>query len=150
MECRLQQRPGVDWHAQVYLRIETDADGARLRDINERPFGDPLTSKEDLETMLRRAQLAILNPTVGPERFVGLAVQATGENDGTFDQSKQLAFSSNVVCVTVWGPDVPDLSFIDLPGTSSTSVKVLLSILIHLSGYRHYTERSRAWKHGGR
>lgn len=33
--------------------------------------------------------------------------------------SNQLTFSSNVVCINVSGPDVPDLSFIDLPGVWS-------------------------------
>lgn len=118
MECRLQQRAGSEWHCQVFLRIETDNDGIRLREIHEIPFGSPLTSKTELETMLRRAQLAVLNPAISPERFVDLNVDLPASYENSLDFTDQLAFSSNVVCVTVWGPDVPDLSFIDLPGES--------------------------------
>jgi hypothetical protein len=30
--------------------------------------------------------------------------------------TQQLSFSENVVCLDICGPDVPNLSFIDLPG----------------------------------
>ncbi|KAF8311941.1 hypothetical protein DL93DRAFT_2060395, partial [Clavulina sp. PMI_390] len=115
MECRLQQRSGSSWHCQVYLRLESDQDGNKLREVQETAFGPVLDSKIELEKMLRRAQLAILNPSVGMNHFVDLDVDDAENVDMPIDLSGQVAFSSNVVCVTVWGPDIPDLSFIDLP-----------------------------------
>ena len=116
MECRLHQQSDVEWHSQVYVRSETDRDGNPLREIEERPFGGRIHEKDELETMLRRAQLAILNPSLPMERFVDLDVDAMDDDTVPFGSTDGLAFSSNVVCVPVWGPDVPDLSFIDLPG----------------------------------
>jgi len=118
MECRLQQQNGIEWHSQVYIRLETDENGKLLKEIEEKPFGGIIHNKDELETMLRRAQLAILNPSVAMEQFVNADVDSLDPHTAPFDSSDQLAFSSNVVCVTVWGPDVPDLSFIDLPGQS--------------------------------
>lgn len=118
MECRLEQQSGVEWHAQVYLRFETDSASREIRDVKETSFGPIITSKEELERMLRRAQLAILNPTANPQSFVDLDLDTISDRSSPFGKKSQLPFSSNVVCVTVRGPDVPDLSFIDLPGTS--------------------------------
>lgn len=118
MECRLQQQPDVQWHCQVYLRMETDRENRALREVKEAPFGSTIFSTKELEAMLRRAQLAILNPGVASERFVDLNLDNLEPGVAPLGSAEQLAFSSNVVCVTVWGPDVPDLSFIDLPGMS--------------------------------
>lgn len=129
MECRLQQLSGIEWHSQVYIRLETDENGKSLKEIEEKPFGGIIHNKGELETMLRRAQLAILNPSVAMEQFVDADVDSLDPHTAPFDSSDQLAFSSNVVCVTVWGPDVPDLSFIDLPGQSRIIPSIPTAIL---------------------
>ena len=114
MECRLQQQPNSIWHCQVRLRFETDFNGKPLHHIQETPFGGVVNSTSELEERLRLAQLAILNPGVKSD-----ALLAQGKIPPDFDSRRTLPFSSNVVCVDVWGPDVPDLSFIDLPGEFS-------------------------------
>lgn len=116
MECRLVQRSDVAWHCRVYLRIETDRNSHPVRDIKEEPFGDIIHNTEELEMMLRRAQLAILNPSVDAKQIVNLDLSTLSDDSAPLGSDEQLAFSGNVVCVTVWGPEVPDLSFIDLPG----------------------------------
>lgn len=116
MECRLVQRSNIAWRCQVYLRIETDENARVVRNIKEKPFGGIIHSTKELETMLRRAQLAILNPSVYSSRFVTLDLSTLVDGQPPLGSEEQLAFSANVVCVTVWGPEVPDLSFIDLPG----------------------------------
>jgi hypothetical protein len=120
MECRLQQS-GKPWESQVFLRIETDSSGRRLNQIKETKFGPVLYDKDALELMLRHAQLAILNPSVDSSKFVRLdEKEALPAADGPpLGSKEQLAFSSNVVCIDVSGPDVVDLSFIDLPGAPS-------------------------------
>jgi hypothetical protein len=146
MECRLQQQSGIEWQSRVYIRLETDRNGNPLREIEEKSFGGLIYKKDQLETMLRRAQLAILNPSVAMERFVTLDVDALDASTAPFGVNDGLAFSSNVVCVTVWGPEVPDLSFIDLPGESCIVLRIPSAILKRLA--RHNPERSRARKHG--
>lgn len=116
MECRLVQRSDVSWHCQVFLRIETDRNGNPVREVKETPFGDIIHSTQELEIMLRRAQLAILNPSIDAKGFITFDVSTLSDGPLPLGFDEQMAFSANVVCVTVWGPDVPDLSFIDLPG----------------------------------
>lgn len=118
MECRLQQSNDA-WHARILLRIEKTPEGQRLAEIHEIPFGPVVTDTRDLERMLRRAQLAILNPRVSAERFITLDVDNRAQLSHLIGPASQLNFSSNVVCVDVSGPHVPDLSFTDLPGSSN-------------------------------
>lgn len=65
--------------------------------------------------MISRAQLAILNPLVPAQEFLTIDLTSLGA-DGQRNQFRQTRFSANVVCLDIIGPDVPDLSFIDLPG----------------------------------
>jgi len=60
--------------------------------------------------MLRRAQLAVLNPGSEAVQFVDIDL------DGA-RATRQVAFSPNIVCLEIQGPDLPELSFVDLPGT---------------------------------
>ncbi|OJT11810.1 Interferon-induced GTP-binding protein Mx [Trametes pubescens] len=60
--------------------------------------------------MLRRAQEAVLHPDVKFEVFL---------EDGWQEKVKgkqPLRFSQNIVCIELTGPDLTDLSFVDLPG----------------------------------
>ena len=114
MECRLQHSKGP-WRCQVLLRYERDEFGNRLPEVREEKFGPVLHDKSLLEDTLRRAQLAILNPSVQAKRFVDYDL-----NDEAYpplQSEKQLQFSCNVVCLDLQIPDVTDLSFIDLPGS---------------------------------
>ncbi|KZS94169.1 hypothetical protein SISNIDRAFT_410420 [Sistotremastrum niveocremeum HHB9708] len=99
MECRL-ERTDRAWHSEVLLRIG---------DQPEVSFGDPIVDPDLLEDRIRRAQSAILSPGVDRNTFLGDDVPPT----------PVLSFSSNVVCINVAGPDVPDLAFVDLPGIIS-------------------------------
>ena len=73
------------------------------------PFGGVITDKSRVEERIRRAQRAILNPSVGHETFLS---GPDGEPD-----KMELSFSKNCVCLELSGPDLTDLSFCDLPGT---------------------------------
>lgn len=125
MECRLQQQSSSRWKCQVLLRFETGPDGRRLSKIEETSFGPDVFDTGELEARLRRAQLAILNPSVLPESFLEESFDPLKLAKGAapLGSSEQLEFSSNVVCVNVVGPNVPDLSFVDLPGVSWSTCK---------------------------
>lgn len=114
MECRLQQ---VDddspWRAQVLLRLEKDANGRKMLEIREEPFGPVVYDTMDLEMMIRRAQFAILNPSTSARFFESLVIDGA---PSSITSSPELKFSSNVICIDVSGPNMPDLTFTDLPG----------------------------------
>ncbi|KAF8486541.1 P-loop containing nucleoside triphosphate hydrolase protein [Gautieria morchelliformis] len=118
MECRLQNTAGP-WKCQVLLRFEKDEMGQRISDVHEIKFGPLLTDKSKLEEMLRRAQLAILNPGVSHASFVDLDTSTVVPGQPPFGNKQSLQFSSNVVALDLSGPDSADLSFIDLPGIIS-------------------------------
>jgi len=66
-----------------------------------------INDKNLLEEMLRRAQLAILNPGMHPAEFQG---------GRPVSQQTQVGFSPNVISLKIVGPELPELSFFDLPG----------------------------------
>ncbi len=127
MECRLQNSTGP-WRCQVLLRYERDELGNRLPEVREEKFGPVLNDRSLLEDTLRRAQLAILNPSVQAIRFV--TYDLSDEATLPLGSERQLQFSCNVVCMDLQSPDVTDLSFIDLPGLSSTKTSSCIVILI--------------------
>ena len=108
MECRLSQTSG-EWQCQVSIRWEYQKDGSRYDKVRETPFGELITSKADVELVLRRAQAAVLNACRSASKWV---------NAGPEDLKKQprLTFSKNTVCVNIKGPELTDLAFVDLPG----------------------------------
>lgn len=127
MECHLHQQ-NQPWRCKVSLRRGSDSDGLPITDIQEVQFGDIIHEAVDLEDRLRRAQKAILNPSIDYADF--LLDEDRSDDVISLEDEQNLSFSSNVVCVDVWGPDVPDLTFIDLPGaTTSCDNRVRFSTL---------------------
>ncbi|GAA5955061.1 hypothetical protein JCM3765_003176 [Sporobolomyces pararoseus] len=117
-EVRLQQSEEV-WHCKISIRFETDQDGRRFEKIREIPFGDTIIKPDDVEGALRRAQLAVLNPSISTDKFAKATdseVKQAKEGTLMFGSKKQLSFSTNYVCMDIAGPLVTDLAFIDLPG----------------------------------
>lgn len=123
MECRLKNSTKA-WNCQVRLRRKRDTDldatSAGLdskTNAREENFGPLLTNKTDLEHLIRRAQLAILNPGSPISQFVQMTEEEVEER--TSGNDSQLQFSQDVVCLDITGPEVTNLSFIDLPGKRS-------------------------------
>lgn len=65
-----------------------------------------------VESALRRAQAAVLHPSLHPRFF-------TAGADVTMLVGRQEEFSPNVVRLEISGPGLPNLSFFDLPGVIS-------------------------------
>ncbi|KAL5530980.1 hypothetical protein ACEPAG_3856 [Sanghuangporus baumii] len=118
MECRLSYSP-ESFRCQISLRIEIDEFGNPVQNVRETKFGPILTDKSTLEEMLRKAQLAILNPSVPKESFVNIDLDNLEPGQPPFGSRRQLQFSPNVVCIDIFSPVVTNLSFIDLPGIIS-------------------------------
>lgn len=89
---------------------------------NEKPeidFGPIIYDSTQVEMAIRRAQLAILNPSVDPQLFVGYNIPEEVEGRKKtlpFGSIKQLEFSRSVIVLEISGPDVTDLTLVDLPG----------------------------------
>lgn len=114
MECRLSSSSG-SWSCQVSIRWEFDSHDKRLEEVSEVPFGATITDKGDVELAIRRAQAAVLNPSVSATSFLTYSLEEL--KDGARGQ-KTMQFSRNVVCVDLEGPELTDLFFIDCPGAS--------------------------------
>ncbi|KAJ8074434.1 hypothetical protein PM082_015335 [Marasmius tenuissimus] len=106
-ECRL-MRSSEPWKCVVSLRILTDSTGQVLGQARNELFGPPIYNKAEVEDRIRRAQLAILNPSIPRKEIL--------EGDGYVDNVKSSSFSANCVSLEISGPDVADLAFCDLPG----------------------------------
>ncbi|PVF98611.1 hypothetical protein CPB86DRAFT_784651 [Serendipita vermifera] len=101
IECRLSKRPNEDWSCEVYLRRLTSG-------LGEERFGPTITAKSDVQERIRRAQLAILNPSIASAEFLKDLCPTPASNE--------VSFSKDLVSVRISGKDVDDLSFVDLPG----------------------------------
>ena len=109
MECRLSHSPDA-WTCRIKIRDEYNENGKQLDEVAEVDFGPLITEKTRVEDMLRRAQAAVLRPDLDPATFLG------NEPGHQLPGNQSLKFSKNVVCVELAGPDLADLSFVDLPG----------------------------------
>ncbi|KIJ68611.1 hypothetical protein HYDPIDRAFT_146952 [Hydnomerulius pinastri MD-312] len=110
MECRMASSDGP-WSCRISIRWEFDDKGRPENSVSEVPFGDVIHDKGEVELALRRAQAAVLHPGIPATQFLGLSAEKLRNVKGF-----TLAFSRNVVCIDLEGPDLTDLSFIDLPG----------------------------------
>ncbi|KAG5651890.1 hypothetical protein H0H81_007047 [Sphagnurus paluster] len=103
-ECRLSRSSGI-WQCAVSLRIFVDGK------MRTEKFGDVITDRSQVEDRIKRAQWAILNPSVRSAK--GVRHFLTGNDHGS---ALELSFSNDFVSLQISGPDVADLSFCDLPG----------------------------------
>ncbi|KAJ6556994.1 P-loop containing nucleoside triphosphate hydrolase protein [Mycena vulgaris] len=104
-ECRLSRSDEL-WKCTVELRFITDKNGQTLGQPRTEVFGDAIFDKSEVEDRIRRAQRAILNPSKPARQFID-------EDD---DDSPEISFSTNYISLQISGPEVADLSFVDLPG----------------------------------
>ena len=103
MECRLSSSSGP-WSCQVSIRWEFDKNDKPLDKVYEEPFGALVTDKADVELALRRAQAAVLNPTVSTVSF--LTYSPEDLKNGVRSSQRTMQFSRNVVCVDLEGPEL--------------------------------------------
>lgn len=113
MECRLSSSSSKIWSCRVSIRFEYDTSGNVLEKVSELPFGEIIWEKGEVELALRRAQTAVLNAHIPFEEILTMSKKQLKE----VKDEKTLRFSRNIICVDLEGPDLTDLSFIDLPGS---------------------------------
>jgi hypothetical protein len=118
MEVVLRAEGEDVWECSVSLRFEISSDvGPTGRGLGTFEFAKTYTCDE-VSLIIRRAQLAILNPSKDAKEFLTLS-EAQCEQYS----SSELHFSRNVVVVEVTGADY-DVAFIDLPGIISNTPNV--------------------------
>jgi hypothetical protein len=97
-----------NWQGTVSLRWLTEIPRGRTQRLER--FGSA-KRREDVPALLRRAQLAVLNPTIDPATFA----QMSDEQCRDYSSRSSLRFTRNVVVLDVIGADV-DVTLVDLPG----------------------------------
>ncbi|CAG8614452.1 17032_t:CDS:2, partial [Cetraspora pellucida] len=113
MEIRLSE--SIDeWKCQVFLRKEYDENEMQLNRPIESKFGSLIIDPDNVELMARRAQKALLNPRKNSDLYFNWDFGNKNYDDDS--KSNAIKFTKNVVCIEIKGPDVPNLSLIDLPG----------------------------------
>ena len=91
----------------VSLRI-FEKHGNKVRKIR---FGEPIYDVAAVTERIRRAQRALLNLSTNADMFLNGPDEDLALSEKTF--------SEDCIHLEIKGKDVPDLSFIDLPGLSS-------------------------------
>ena len=119
MEVILRRGETTNWRCKVSLRIEnTEVPGQLLQTI---PFAET-GSRDEVTLILRRAQLAILNPSSEVGTFTTLL-----ESDFK-DHARERSFSRNIIVLDIIGAPV-DVTFLDLPGIIQSTEEVTLSTM---------------------
>jgi hypothetical protein len=108
MEVRLCEEGEEGWSCTVSLRR---FNSERANGGSRTEFFEKTTNKKDLELILRRAQLAILNPDKPVEYFVHLDL-------ASYTTASAIAFSKDMIVVDIIGGEV-NVTFIDLPGITN-------------------------------
>ncbi|KAJ3044369.1 hypothetical protein HDV00_002261 [Rhizophlyctis rosea] len=104
------------WSCTIKLRFEYDGQGRPLKAVKEVNFGTEITDKEDVELAVRRAQKALLNPSVDPNRYLDYRFDdstVTARDKEAY--SNELKFTRNIACLDIRGA-ATNLTLIDLPG----------------------------------
>ena len=121
MEVSLHTSDNGQWQGKIYLRREINQ-ASRPVSALVQPFVK-LRRKEDVPGALRRAQLAILNPSKSHNDFINLS-------DSRCESfQSELPFSRDAVVLDITGANV-DVTFIDLPGLISNVLLLWLNTLI--------------------
>ncbi|KAI0079853.1 hypothetical protein K474DRAFT_477367 [Panus rudis PR-1116 ss-1] len=115
MECRLFYSPD-SWRCQVSLRMEYDLKSEQPLDEVRVHHYASLSSKREVPLALRRAQSYLLNSNY-IQNLVEVSTLIMSTNEAELQQlQNRRQFSSNTVCIDIYGPEYTDLAFVDLPG----------------------------------
>ncbi|KAK7044850.1 P-loop containing nucleoside triphosphate hydrolase protein [Favolaschia claudopus] len=125
IKCRLSSSTN-QWSCRISIRVEFEENGAPRGDVTEMQFGDTITKKAAVETALRRAQFAVLHPSLSFQDV--LSYEMTTIKEG-LPGLQPLPFSRNVVCVDLEGPELTDLMFLDLPGLIANADTEIINLV---------------------
>lgn len=141
-EFRL-SRSNTPWECTVSLHITTDSRGQAFADQSRiERFGPPIHYKGEVKDRIRRAQLAILNPSRPVTTFLNESEKEENGarilNEVFGEHPQSLNFSMNCVSLVITGPDVINLSFVDLPGQTFAKFGLVENLILIRSGCEHW------------
>jgi len=128
MEVILRRRPAENdrWSCRMSVRSDNYLNDRTLRkNFDSSTFADPFATTEtpaSVSLLIRRAQLAVLNPGKAPDSFKNM------DEDTCRAYTSELPFSPDVVVVEISKADI-DVTFIDLPGIIANTSDVLPSFV---------------------
>lgn len=85
-------------------------------DAVSKAFGPEITSKDDVEVWIRRAQAAVLCPHLPHDIFKDKTREDIQRLTDPIIDAKVLPFTRNRVVIDIKDPHGADLAFVDLPG----------------------------------
>jgi hypothetical protein len=121
LEVRLIQAVDNElWNCKVSLHFVDDFtfEGAPPLRPPDMVIFKTTSHKEDVEGIIARAQLAILNPSTSYEEFRDMTIEEIDDH-----VENELQFSKNSVILEITG-EAADLTFIDLPGIIANTMTV--------------------------
>ncbi|TQV94100.1 Dynamin family protein [Cordyceps javanica] len=155
LHIRVSMNP--EWSCRVWLRkqytyapppdnniVESDVtDADPFFPWKKRPATDVVEFKSmhdntEIEEVLRWAQIAILNDNKNPALYVPGSGSVASSTPISHEADRTLAkFSPNIVALEIKGPDLPNLSFYDMPGIFQNPADArddyLVSVVTNLS-----------------
>lgn len=121
IELQPSSNPRAAWHADIsllrqydfptearHIHAETNIPGWIPAAVPRKEHFAETDNPADIEYLIRCAQRAILSPLEDPASFL--------DPNFNLGNRHQALFSPNIVCIVVSKPDLPPLSFFDLPG----------------------------------
>ncbi|ESU11295.1 hypothetical protein FGSG_05351 [Fusarium graminearum PH-1] len=132
----LPRSEGTCTRCPLHIRVSRSHDpSCRVTTIHE---FKTMVDHGEIEDVLRWAQIAILNDDKSPELFVpGSGSIAVNTPIETASETVAAKFSPNIVALEIKGPELPDLSFYDMPGIfqnpADASDDYLVSVVRNLS-----------------
>ncbi|CAG8570931.1 6844_t:CDS:2 [Paraglomus occultum] len=114
MEIRMQETSKTSgWECSISLRVEYDENNNPLPDARRKNlgFGEAIHDPSDVHLMAYRAQKALLNPSTKHDLYLDHEPL-----DESKEEEDEIKFTMNTVCLSIKGPNVPNLSLVDLPG----------------------------------
>ncbi|CAG8517604.1 9382_t:CDS:2, partial [Paraglomus occultum] len=144
VQIRMHETPEASsWECKISLRVEYDENNKPLPDARRENiwFGEAIHDPSDVESMAYRAQKALLNPSKSSDLYLN--------HDRSKEEKDEIEFTMNTVCLSITGPNVPNLSLVDLPGivehiknaTPKVS-RILVAMIKRLT--RNYVEKPKA------
>lgn len=101
------------WKCSVTLKLLDEENR-----IHSKPFGDDITLSSCVEERVFRAQLAILAEKSTEQNYETFLSKSVDDLQKEFPDGAHLKerFTFDAIALEISGPEVTDLSFIDLPG----------------------------------
>ena len=130
MECTILS--AEQWSCKISLRAG--------KSTADQQYSPPLGPMDDVELWIRRAQATVLCPHLPDDTFKEMGREEIKAKTNSDADPNVFTVTKSVVVIDIEDPSGADLSFVDLPGTSSRGLDKA-SVLMRLERARARPER---------